>query len=149
MSSSISDFIPEGNFSNPPSPNVTFIVPANQYSVPIYGYLSPMVIMFTLVTNIIVCQVLSQPAMRSPTNFLLLAMAATDTLTGVWPLPCFFYFFTLGNHVEWVPYNWCYIYYWFTDYLPTIFHTASIWLTVALAVQRYLFVNCSQVRLNN
>ena len=27
-----------------------------------------------------------------------------------------------------------------TDFLPTIFHTATIWLTVALAAQRYLAV---------
>jgi len=32
------------------------------------------------------------------------------------------------------------------DFLPTIFHTASIWLTVALAVQRYVAVCRSVVQ---
>jgi len=63
-------------------------------------------------------------------------MAQSDMLTGLWPLPCYVYFYTLERAAEFVPHAWCYIYHCLTDYLPTICHTASIWLTVGLAVHR-------------
>ena len=34
----------------------------------------------------------------------------------------------------------CLVYNWLTDYIPTVFHTTSVWLTVTLAAQRYLYV---------
>ena len=69
-----------------------------------------------------------------------MALSVTTTMTGVWPLPCNVYFYVLGGHADWVPASWCFAYDCLTDYLPTIFHTASIWLTVLLAVQRYVSV---------
>ena len=74
--------------------------------------------------------------MRSATNLILVAMAQSDMLTGLWPLPCYVYFYTLERAAEYVPYAWCFVYHCLTEYLPTICHTASIWLTVALAVHR-------------
>lgn len=112
----------------------------NQFTIPIYGYITPALVILTLLTNLLVCLVLFKKNMRTPTNTLLGAMAISDMLTGVWPIPCFVFFFTAGNYHEWVPYAWCYAYNCLTEYMPTIFHTASIWLTVALAVQRYIFV---------
>jgi len=75
--------------------------------------------------------------MRSATNLILVAMAQSDMLTGLWPLPCYVYFYTLERAAEYVPYAWCFVYHCLTEYLPTICHTASVWLTVALAVHRY------------
>ena len=116
------------------------------YSVPIYGVVSPPVVLLTVVTNTLVCLVLlRRPAMRTPTNALLAALAVSDALTGLCPLPCFVYFFTLGRYRDWVPYHWCALYPVLTDHLPTVFHTASIWLTVALAAHRYVCVCRPQV----
>ncbi|KAK3583040.1 hypothetical protein CHS0354_003974 [Potamilus streckersoni] len=67
-------------------------------------------------------------------------MALTDMLTGVFPLPIFLYFFAMGNYVDPMPYNWCYSYKYLFENIPTIFHTASIWLTVGLAAQRYVYI---------
>jgi neuromedin U receptor 1 len=45
--------------------------------------------------------------------------------------------YTLRNHGRPLgPVSFCYIYYFFNETLPSLFHTASIWLTVALAFQR-------------
>ena len=112
----------------------------NPYTLPVYGYISPILVVFTIITNCLVCVVLLKRNMRSPTNTMLVAMAISDMLTGVWPVPCFIFFYQMGHYKEWVPFNWCFIYFVLTDYLPTIFHTASIWLTVALAMQRYICV---------
>ena len=74
--------------------------------------------------------------MRSATNMILVAMAQSDLLTGIWPLPGYLYFYTLQHAVEYVPHGWCFVYHCLTEYLPTICHTASVWLTVGLAVHR-------------
>lgn len=112
----------------------------NPYTLLVYGYISPNLVLLTIITNSLVSVVLLRKNMRTPTNTLLVAMAISDMLTGIWSVPCFIYFYQMGNYKEWVPYNWCFVYFLLTDYLPTIFHTASIWLTVALAVQRYIYV---------
>lgn len=67
-------------------------------------------------------------------------MAVSDTLTGLLPLPHFIHFYTGGRYTDWVPYSWCVTYTALTEHLPTGFHTTSIWLTVALAVQRSVSV---------
>jgi len=74
--------------------------------------------------------------MRTPTNTLLVAMAVSDTLTGISPIPVYLYFYTWGRYEDWVPYHWCFLYFCLSEHLPTIFHTASVWLTVALGIQR-------------
>ena len=116
------------------------LIPYTGFSVPVYGVVSPPVILITLVTNSLICIVLLRRNMRNPTNILLVAMAISDMLTGLLPLPCFWYFYTMGNYIEYVPYEWCYAYRCLVEYIPIIFHTASIWLTVVLAVQRYVCV---------
>jgi len=103
-------------------------------------YLLPVVVFSTVVTNVLVCVVLLKPNMRTATNTILVAMAISNILTGVWPLPCYLYFYIGGHYRDWMPHRWCNIYYLLTDNLPTIFHTASIWLTVALGIQRYVCV---------
>ena len=112
----------------------------NTLTVPVNGYIAPLLVVFTIITNTLVCIVLLKRHMRNPTNSMLVAMALSDMLTGVFPVPCFIYFFTLGHHKEYVPANWCFMYNVLSDFVPTIFHTASIWLTVGLAVQRYIYV---------
>lgn len=112
----------------------------NAYSEIVYGRLVPSVVVFTCVTNLLICIVLLKKHMRTPANCLLVAMALADLLTGLCSLPCFVHFYTLGHFRDWVPYSWCTVYVTLVDYLPTAFHTASIWLTTALATQRYVHV---------
>jgi len=115
----------------------------NRFTVPINGFLMPLITVVTLVNNALVLAVLLRRQMRTPTNALLAALAVSDTLMSVCPMPCFVYFFTVGKrYLDWVPYSWCFAYFCLTDYLPTVFHTASIWLTTSLAVQRYAHVCC-------
>jgi hypothetical protein len=55
----------------------------DRYTVTIYGIVSPAFVLLTLITNCLVCVVLMKPQMRNCTNALLVAMAISDTLTGV------------------------------------------------------------------
>lgn len=111
-----------------------------KYSIPINGYIAPVLILLTVVTNSLVIAVLLKKHMRSPTNVLLAGMAFSDMMTGVIPLPVFIYFFSMGHHEDYVPLGWCLPYKLLYENIPTIFHTASIWLTVGLAVQRYIYI---------
>lgn len=77
------------------------------YGVFVYGVVTPAIVLVTLVTNVLVVAVLCRPNMRTPTNVILANMAVADMLTGLWPLPPFVYFYTLGNYDELVPYSWC------------------------------------------
>ncbi|XP_060086233.1 sex peptide receptor-like [Ylistrum balloti] len=111
-----------------------------RYAVPLLGYFSPVLIFITLVTNTLVVIVLLKKNMRSPTNTILAGMALSDMFTGLFPLPVFLYFFGMDHYKEYIPYNWCYTYRFMSELIPTIFHTASIWLTMALAIQRYIYI---------
>ncbi|CAG5114961.1 unnamed protein product, partial [Candidula unifasciata] len=111
-----------------------------RYSVPLQGYFSPVLVFLTIINNSLVCIVLLKPHMRSPTNAILVAMALSDMFTGLFPVPVFLYFYATERYYEWVPYNWCFALSVFRVHIPTIFHTASIWLTMALAIQRYIYV---------
>lgn len=132
---------PDGdNYTEAPGRTEPRMVEGSSTAV-INGYLSTALNLFTLVTNCLVCIVLLKRHMRgSPTNVLLIALSISTTLTGVWPIPCNVHFYVLGNYVEYVSCGWSIACDILVDYLPTIFHTCSIWLTVALAVQRYIIV---------
>jgi len=110
------------------------------YHQTVCGFVHPVVVTATMITNCLVCAVLLRPSMRSPTSTLLVAMAFSDTLTGLLPTPCYLVFYGFGLYADWVPFNWCLPYVYFTEHLPTVFHTASVWLTVTLAAQRYIHV---------
>ncbi|CAH1797546.1 unnamed protein product [Owenia fusiformis] len=117
-----------------------YMMAPKEFVVPIYGFFTPFLIILTIVTNTLVCVVLMKKNMRSPTNTLLVAMAVSDMFTGIFPMPVFLHFYAFGYFKDYVSIDWCYLYLYFSDIIPTIFHTASIWLTMGLALQRYIYV---------
>lgn len=124
-----------------------------EIAVPLYGYLYPVVVLITVVTNSFIVLVLSQPQLRSSTNRILLAMAVTESLTGLTGFPFFLYYYTFDGYKRdeayGLPYFWCKTQQLFTEALPTVFHTSAIWLTVYLAVHRYFYVRQPQSATNN
>jgi hypothetical protein len=82
------------------------IVMVDGYSVAVCGYVIPVAVAMTVVTNGLVCIVLLRKTMRSPTNLLLVAMAVSDMMTGVSTMPAYLHFYTLGAYVDYIPYKW-------------------------------------------
>lgn len=120
--------------------NVTRELPI-RYAQPMYGYMMPFLLLITIVANTLIVVVLSKRHMRTPTNAVLMAMALSDMFTLLFPAPWLFYMYTFGNHYKPLsPVGACYAYTIMNEVIPTLFHTASIWLTLALAVQRYIYV---------
>lgn len=120
--------------------NIAREVPV-EYAVILFGYITPIFFVITVVANIIIVLVLSRPVMRTPTNLVLLSMAVADLLTLVFPVPWYFYMYTLGNYRHYLyPSLLCNMYNYMSEVLPAFFHTASIWCTILLACQRYAFL---------
>jgi len=112
-----------------------------EYAMPLFGYAFPVLFIITIVANTLVVVVLSKRHMRSPTNAVLMGMALSDMLTVLFPAPWMLYMYTFGNHYKpFSPTVACYCYLWMNEVIPNLFHTASVWLTLALAVQRYIYV---------
>ncbi|KAF4519304.1 hypothetical protein B566_EDAN005243 [Ephemera danica] len=120
--------------------NVTNELPI-QYAQPLYGYVMPFLLVVTIISNTLIVVVLSKRHMRTPTNVVLMAMALSDMFTLLFPAPWLFYMYTFGNHYKpLAPPAACYAWSFMNEVIPALFHTASIWFTLALAVQRYIYV---------
>ncbi|KAK9510985.1 hypothetical protein O3M35_005647 [Rhynocoris fuscipes] len=120
--------------------NVTKEFPI-EYAIPLYGYAVPFLLLITIVANTLIVVVLSKRHMRTPTNAVLMAMALSDMFTLLFPSPWLFYMYTFGNHYKPLsPVSACFAWNVMYEVIPSLFHTASIWLTLALAVQRYIYV---------
>ncbi|XP_017156529.1 sex peptide receptor [Drosophila miranda] len=111
------------------------------YALPLYGYCMPFLLIITIISNTLIVLVLSKKSMATPTNFVLMGMAICDMLTVIFPAPGLWYMYTFGNHYKPLhPVSMCLAYSIFNEIMPAMCHTISVWLTLALAVQRYIYV---------
>ena len=106
-----------------------------------HGYVSIVVSVFGIISNIMNIVVLTQKCMITPTNYLLTALAIADMLTMASYLPYATYFYCIAvpdwryNH----PHGWIVYLIFNTNFIITC-HTIAMWLTVSLAVFRYIVV---------
>lgn len=110
------------------------------YYVILQGVCAPLIIIISTVLNSLIAVVLLQKQLRSPTNILLLAIALYDTMTGLFPFPAYIYMYTFKKCDDYPPFNFGWFHRINYEILPFIFHTCSIWVTVVLAIQRYIYV---------
>jgi len=94
----------------------------DQYKLAVSGYVMPVLVVLTVITNCLICAVLLRHSMRTTSNIILVAMAVSDMLTGVSTMPAFIKFFTLGAYIDYMPYEW------FVS-VPLIFNLLSHLLT--------------------
>ena len=80
--------------------------------------------------------------MISPTNAILTGMAVSDLVVIATYLPFVLHYFLMSSTVppeEMYSYGWA-VYTLLHAHISVVFHTISIWLTVLLAVWRYITV---------
>jgi len=85
MKTTVDSAEPDGSMDSRRNESPTqepYSAPYNPFVVPVNGFISPALIVITLITNCAVCAVLLRPHMRSPTNIILVAIATSDMLTG-------------------------------------------------------------------
>lgn len=107
-------------------------------AVPIYGYITPIIAIITLVLNSTIIAIIMNKKLRSPTNIILVSIAVFDTLTILCPMPWYIKTFALRSYVEYPSLPWCRVYIVLAAFLPTVFHNTVMWLTVMLAIHRYI-----------
>ncbi|KAK6177407.1 hypothetical protein SNE40_015514 [Patella caerulea] len=113
----------------------------------IHGYFSIVVCIFGIISNILNIVVLTRKHMSSPTNFILTALAIADMLTmSTYPIMAVYLYIISRpdcegtNHTK----EWMYFILFHNLFIITC-HNMAMWLTVALAVFRYIFV-CQHAR---
>lgn len=116
----------------------------------IHGYLATGVCIFGVVVNVLNVIVLTRKKMVSPTNLLLTALAVSDGVTMTLYLPFVIHYY-LVHGAEHSPQKnslratiFLQLYAWFS----VVSHTTSIWITVALAIFRYIKIKFTGAGIN-
>ena len=113
-----------------------------EFERPVYLYTWEILVVLTTLANILVMLVLTRKSMRNATNVILIAIAVSDSLTGLVTLPTYIYAF---NHYERkhlkLTEGWCEAFMISKWFISKAFHTISVWLTVCLGLQRYISVS--------
>ncbi|XP_058987926.1 G-protein coupled receptor dmsr-1-like [Musca domestica] len=112
----------------------------------VHGYMSLIVCILGTTANTLNIIVLSRREMRSPTNAILTGLAVADLAVMLEYIPYTMHEFILWEHLsheQKLSYSWaCFIK--FHSIFTQVLHTISIWLTVTLAVWRYIAVGYPQ-----
>ncbi|EDW78796.1 uncharacterized protein Dwil_GK12635 [Drosophila willistoni] len=111
-----------------------------------HGYFSLIVCILGTLANTLNIIVLSRREMRSPTNAILTGLAVADLAVMLEYIPYTVHDYILSARLpreEQLSYSWaCFIK--FHSIFAQVLHTISIWLTVTLAVWRYIAVSYPQ-----
>ncbi|KAL4221225.1 Substance-K receptor [Mactra antiquata] len=111
------------------------------FEEPVYFYLWIPLIILTTLTNTLVSLVLKHRRMRSATNVILIAIAISDSMTGLVTVPILIYAYEQREGMDLVlTENWCHAFMLVRYFFSRAFHTISIWLTVLLGLQRLISV---------
>ncbi|XP_076338221.1 G-protein coupled receptor dmsr-1-like [Tachypleus tridentatus] len=107
-----------------------------------HGYLSLMICVFGIITNILNIIVLTRKDMLSPTNAILTGLAVADMFVMLSYVPYTIHMYIRSNQLanERYSYSWA-VFTLIHAHLTVVCHTISIWLTVTLAMWRLLSVS--------
>ncbi|KAK8727712.1 hypothetical protein OTU49_009419 [Cherax quadricarinatus] len=107
----------------------------------LHGCMSLVVCVFGSVANVINMIVLTRRSMLSPTNAVLTGLALTDLLVMVEYIPYTMHQYVWQGRSLASQYSWGWaVFVLFHAHFAQVFHTISIWLTVTLAVWRYIAI---------
>lgn len=106
---------------------------------PHYVFILPIVAFIALVCNILIITVFVKQKMMSTTNIIMTGIAISDTLTVMSPTPLLIYIYGSG-HAHIIPFDLCVYWEYLMKNICSVTHTASIWLTMYLGINRYLGV---------
>ncbi|XP_041369865.1 sex peptide receptor-like [Gigantopelta aegis] len=108
-----------------------------------HGYFSATVCVFGIIANIANVLVLTRKNMISPTNTILMWLAVADLLTMLSYLPfsIHFYILKIPSFPTFTTMSFVWIcFLMFHASFSIICHTVAIWLTIALAIFRYIYI---------
>ena len=105
----------------------------------VHGYLALATCAFGLATNLLSIAVLTRKTMASPTSAILAGLAIADIMVMVMYLPFALHYYIQAfgdarHSYAWAVFTLAFV------HVTQVFHTVSIWLTVVLAVWRYIAI---------
>ena len=108
----------------------------------VYLYVWPFLVILTTIANILVILVLMGKSMRTSTNIILIAIAVSDSMTGLITLPAYMHAYNrrVAGHLL-LTKAWCEYFMLTKLFLTRAFHTMSVWLTLVLGFQRLISVS--------
>jgi len=113
----------------------------------IHGYAAIVVCAFGVVANMANIVVLTRRSMITSANIILTWLAAADLLTMACFLPFGGHFYIARGYIPEVPFPatqsvWWIRYFVFYINFSVVCHTVAVWLTITLAIFRYLCICC-------
>ncbi|CAC5412890.1 unnamed protein product [Mytilus coruscus] len=106
-----------------------------------YGYVGPIITVFVTIMNVLLIATIIKGKFRTSTHAVMVAIAITDILTGIIPVPFNVLFFSVEHLENFLKIEWCYIFEICQIILPTVFHLISLSLTVGLSIERFCLVS--------
>lgn len=119
----------------------------HNWYIGIHGYLATVVCIFGIITNILNIVVLTRRSMISSTNCILTGLAVSDGLTMVAYLPFALRFYCFYGTQPTPERNTlpAIRYMLFFACFSVVVHTVSIWLTLLLAIFRYIYLTLNPI----
>ncbi|XP_041977012.1 G-protein coupled receptor dmsr-1-like [Aricia agestis] len=112
--------------------------------VKVHGYIALIICLLGSIANSVNIAVLSRREMTSSTNSILTALAVADLLVMLEYVPFAFHIYIkIGTELNRNSYGWA-VFVYFHSIFSQTFHTISIWLTITLAVWRFVAIKFPQ-----
>ncbi|XP_045783078.1 G-protein coupled receptor dmsr-1-like [Maniola jurtina] len=112
--------------------------------VKVHGYIALIICLLGSVANSVNIAVLSRKEMMSSTNSILTALAVADLLVMIDYIPLALHIYTnIAEELNRNSYSWA-VFVYFHSIFSQTFHTISIWLTITLAVWRFVAIKFPQ-----
>ncbi|KAL3836142.1 hypothetical protein ACJMK2_021591 [Sinanodonta woodiana] len=108
------------------------------FEVQILGYLLPALIFLMILMNFLVVGIFLRNGNKKPTTIFFLSIAISDTLAGLAVVPGSL--FVYGLERDLLTLRTCRLVLMLRLYVFPVFHTVSVWQTLALGFQRYICV---------
>ncbi|XP_021342386.1 neuromedin-U receptor 2-like [Mizuhopecten yessoensis] len=110
------------------------------YVITLHKYIMPILAGFVFICNSLTIAVFWKIKLRNPTHMLLLSICLCDMLGSFSFGVIDVYVFYFEDHRDYLPYRICELYTFLYNFLPVFFHYSSTYLTVGLAIERYICV---------
>lgn len=142
------DLVTAGVTSPVTTTEMTSFLQFNRNYMKYHGYISSIICLFGVISNIVNIIVLTRRHMVTPTNCILTALAITDMVTMSIYFVYAVYFYIITQPLDRYQHTEGWMYFIIVNNLAVITcHNMAMWLTVSLAVFRYIFV-CHHVVAN-
>ncbi|XP_069134533.1 sex peptide receptor-like [Argopecten irradians] len=112
----------------------------SQYNVVLYKYLIPFLSVLEIFCGVLTIVIFWKTKLGNPTHMFLLGICVCDTMSSLSIGSISAYVFYFEDYRDYLPFRICKLYTYLYVFFPVFCHYTSSYLTVGLAIQRYICV---------